>query len=58
MRGNNASSFIVNFEKDIWRFNGDFVPYALASLGPAIAEGGGEKHRREKHILASKLLLQ
>jgi hypothetical protein len=53
--GNNVSvaSFLANFEKEIWNFNGNFVPYALASLGPAMAEGGAVNSNREHLILAT-----
>jgi hypothetical protein len=52
--GNNVSvsSFLAKFEMEIWNFNGNFVPYALASLGPAMAEGGAVHSNRERLILA------
>ncbi len=47
--GKNTS--IVKIEKHLWEFNGNFVPYALASLGPAMAEGGSASTERENFLL-------
>ncbi len=47
------STYIVEIEKQLWGFNGNFVPYALASLGPAMAEGGSASAEREKLFIAT-----
>jgi hypothetical protein len=47
------NTYIVEIEKQLWGFNGNFVPYALASLGPAMAEGGSASAEREKLFIAT-----